>query len=333
MQVPCLSDLNLRRIGACLTSGSVLQLALTCSAWLAAFFRLGRWRLASLRLDGNGERVCNPNGVFSAVETNDVRLLSASGLGLQLFREVLNWPFEALQRLELIDCLFENGGAEAIAHLLHRHQVSQVLLRRCFLVESDFVLMAPVAASLEELHLAEVGRSESLGAGFVGLLQKCGKLRHLELRGNFVLSSSVISAITGHQSLQCLRIQNNSVLDDQTVQQLCQGLAQAVSSVVKLTTLDLSSSGGVGRLSDRSGKAIGSMLAAGVRLRELSLRGQQLSLGGLAACIGIHQTGKVCWSWISLATTSDSLLPGRPSRTMTLRFGTHSEQPWQQCPS
>ncbi|CAE8588390.1 unnamed protein product [Polarella glacialis] len=152
--------------------------------------------------------------------------------------------------------------------------------------------MAPVAASLEELHLAEVGRSESLGAGFVGLLQKCGKLRHLELRGNFVLSSSVISAITGHQSLQCLRIQNNSVLDDQTVQQLCQGLAQAVSSVVKLTTLDLSSSGGVGRLSDRSGKAIGSMLAAGVRLRELSLRGQQLSLGGLAACIGIHQNGK-----------------------------------------
>lgn len=271
-----------RGIAGVLTTGEAFRFAVTHGATWAALHPEGRWLLSSLRLDE--EQRHNPSGVFAAVHTQEVVSVSAHNFGSPLFRELLNFPFDRLAKLQLVDCLFEHTGTEAVAHLMAKSPIRHLDLTRCFLEVPHLEQLAHAAGSstLTYFHLTESGFDVPLGPALRTLLSEC-RLQELSLCGRFGIGVELASALGRSAGLSCLKLLDNPLLHNADICGLCDSPRPAAGHV-GIKRLDLSAQSG-GALTDVAGRAIAAALMAGADMTELRLVGHKMTKAALAAIL------------------------------------------------
>jgi len=144
-----------------LWSADALHAALASPGCFSALRRGGLWRFGCVHIDG--ERRHNASGIFGAIETEGLVVLSVSSLGAAFFRELGRWPLGRLEALRCTDCPFGdacgNASMQATVRLLAESGLQELAIHRGFLSGADVDVLR--AALAEERPPA----ARPLGAG------------------------------------------------------------------------------------------------------------------------------------------------------------------------
>mmetsp|Transcript_60825 Transcript_60825/g.144946 ORF Transcript_60825/g.144946 Transcript_60825/m.144946 type:complete len:615 (-) Transcript_60825:11-1855(-) len=256
----------------------IWHLGLANRRWWNELHTGDHWNFESLALDG--EKHHNPEGVFAQVRTEGVLALSLSNMGLSIWKSLESEDLPRLETLRVSECVVQQRGAQVLAKMIRRSGFRELTLRNCFLDEREIAVLGPAMSVLTTLAIVESSMLVQLTPTLFPHLQGSGSLREISIHGRFALTSQDVAGLASSAGshLRVLRLQENALLRDDTMQELCSRISKGY---LPLEVLDVSANCG-GSLSDVTGTALAKCLQGGWKLRSLDVRGHQLTLASVA---------------------------------------------------